>query len=387
MPPLKDKAGNKYGLLLVLRRIGKTGHTALWECQCDCGNTVTVSDRNLGVTSRTTKSCGCLKRTHEKSKTPEYTAYSGAKNRCTNLKADKYEYYGGRGIRFLYESFEEFWLDVGPRPSPKYTLERINNNGNYERGNCKWATRAEQLKNRRKTLRIEQFSDKELIFECQRRGLFVPNDEYLGWDDLLHLISNSSLKRLYEDHTERIAAAPGSSHNHQAWVGGYRDHVVECMNIARILYVNSPRIFPFTLSDALLVMALHDLEKPWKHLPVPNNVCLCSHVYADHDRTNPWSDAACNYCTGVPRNCNMFRHVELKTKEDRRAFRDGMIEEYGILLSDDQKNALKYVEGIPDKEYKPGDRIMGELAAFCHSCDILSARLWYDWGKEHSWTR
>jgi len=135
-----------------------------------------------------------------------------------------------------------------------------------------------------------------------------------------------------------------------------------------------------------VVMFLHDLEKPWKHLPNPNE-CLCGHHHADHNRINPWSDAACSKCTGLPRNCNMFRHVELKTKEDRRAFRDGMIEEYGIELSDDQKNALKYVEGIPDSEYKPGERIMGELAAFCHSCDILSARLWYDWGKEHSWTR
>jgi|SRR5208282_213635 len=172
-PPLVDKSGNRYGLLLVLRRIGKTGRNALWECRCDCGNLTRVSNANFGTNSRKTKSCGCLKRTHEKSKTPEYTAYSGAKNRCTNPKASKYEYYGGRGIRFLYESFEEFWLDVGPKPSSEYTLERVDNDGNYESGNCKWATRAEQLKNRRKTLRIEQFLDSELLLECQRRNLVV----------------------------------------------------------------------------------------------------------------------------------------------------------------------------------------------------------------------
>jgi hypothetical protein len=214
---------------------------------------------------------------------------------------------------------------------------------------------------------------------------------YLKIGELLEMIGNAEpLRNIVRDNTERIMRAPGSSKNHQAWEGGYIDHVTETMNIACQLFWTFEllkRDVPFLLSDALVVMFLHDLEKPWKHLPVPNNECLCGHLLGDHNRVNPWSDAACRHCTGLPRNCNMYRPLVLKTKEDRRAFRDGMIEEYGILLSDSQKNALKYVEGIPDSEYKPGDRIMGELAAFCHCCDILSARLWYDWGKEHSWTR
>jgi hypothetical protein len=222
--------------------------------------------------------------------------------------------------------------------------------------------------------------------------LISQDGAYLKINELLALIPNSELlQRLIIDNSERMMSAPGSSKNHQAWVGGYIDHVIETMNIACQMFWTFEglgRPLPFVLSDALVVMFLHDLEKPWKHfLPLDKNMCLCGHWHVDHKRINPWSDAACNHCTGLPRNCNMFRHVELKTKEDRKAFRDGMIEEYGILLSDDQKNALKYVEGIPDSEYKPGDRIMGELAAFCHCCDILSARLWYDWGKEHSWQR
>ena len=213
---------------------------------------------------------------------------------------------------------------------------------------------------------------------------------YLRINELLEMIPNSAaLRNIMTENYERMMIAPGSSKNHQAWEGGYIDHVTETMNIACQLFWTFERLrpLPFVLSDPLVVMFLHDLEKPWKHLPVANNECLCGHLLGDHNRINPWSDAACRHCTGLPRNCNMYRPLVLKTKEDRRAFRDGMIEEYGILLSDNQKNALKYVEGIPDSEYKPGDRIMGELAAFCHCCDILSARLWYDWGKEHSWQR
>jgi len=215
---------------------------------------------------------------------------------------------------------------------------------------------------------------------------------YLRIDELLAMIPNSEpLQRLIVENSERMTNAPGSSKNHQAWQGGYLDHVMETMNIACQLYWTFEHLrgLPFLISDSLVVMFLHDLEKPWKHLHGREELheCLCGHLLADHNRINAWSDVACRYCTGLPRNCNMYRHLTLKTKEDRRAFRDGLIEEYGILLSDDQKNALKYVEGIPDKEYQPGERIMGELAAFCHCCDILSARLWYDWGKEHSWRR
>jgi hypothetical protein len=72
----------------------------------------------------------------------------------------------------------------------------------------------------------------------------------------------------------------------------------------------------------------------------------------------------------------------LDLKAIRRQFRSDVIQKYGIALTDAQQNALRYVEGIPDLEYQPGARIMGELAAFCHMCDICSARLWHDKGGE-----
>ncbi len=235
-------------------------------------------------------------------------------------------------------------------------------------------------------LRAQQERQGRIAAETKaRRGI------YLQFNECIDLIPNAeSLRNIVRDHFMLVMDAPGSTGNHQAWQGGYVDHVTETMNIATQMYFKFEELrgLPFVLSDPLVVLYLHDLEKPWKHfLPLSPDTCLCGHKKADHWRSNAWSDAACIHCHDLPRNCNMFRHVELKTKEDRRAFRDGMIVEYDILLSDSQRNALRYVEGVPDSEYSPKERTMGELAAFCHMADIASARLWPDWGREHSWKR
>ena len=167
---------------------------------------------------------------------------------------------------------------------------------------------------------------------------------YLTIHELLKLIPGSEpLERILSDHRDRVFKAPGSSHNHQAWEGGYVDHVQETMNTARWLYDSCPRKLPFELADALVVLFLHDIEKPWKD------------------------------------------GMQFKTKEARRIFRGALIAEYGIRLWPEQENALRYVEGVPDSEYTPGERTMGELAAFCHMCDIASARIWHDKGREGRW--
>ena len=82
-------------------------------------------------------------------KTPEYLAYQMARQRCVNPKNKQYKDYGGRGIKFLFKNFRELFSAVGPRPSSKYSLDRRDNNGNYEVGNTKWSTRSEQQKNKR----------------------------------------------------------------------------------------------------------------------------------------------------------------------------------------------------------------------------------------------
>ena len=105
--------------------------------------------------------------------TPEYTAFQGASQRCSNQRGEKYPQYGGRGVQFLYKSFEEFLNDVGLRPTPKHSLDRKDNNGHYESGNCRWATKSEQGKNRRKHLAVQNFPTEDLTAELRRRGATV----------------------------------------------------------------------------------------------------------------------------------------------------------------------------------------------------------------------
>lgn len=190
------------------------------------------------------------------------------------------------------------------------------------------------------------------------------SDEYMFFDTCLNLLPAEmagSFRKMVDNHPARFAKAFGSTNNHQAWRGGYEDHVTETMNIAAQMYWTFERLgrkMPFTLADAIAVMFLHDLEKPFKHGKILN-LCDCG--------------AECS-CPSVP-----------ATKENRKQFRKDMIESYGIKLTDQQWNALRYVEGVPDSEYTPGERTMGELAAFCHCADILSARLWHDKGREGVW--
>lgn len=81
--------------------------------------------------------------------TPEYSTYRNARSRCRNPNAPNYAYYGGRGIEFRFESFEQFFAELGPKPSPKHSIERIKNDRHYEPGNVRWATRTEQTRNLR----------------------------------------------------------------------------------------------------------------------------------------------------------------------------------------------------------------------------------------------
>lgn len=160
-----DITGNRYGRLLVLSfsKKGEDGKT-LFECKCDCGKTHTTRRRNLVSGSST--SCGCFRRefigeksvTHGlsrvSSKASEYVAWQQMKHRCLNPKNRAWHRYGGRGIKVCDEwinSFENFLADMGFKPTPTHSLDRFpNNDGNYEPGNCRWATKKEQANNRSK---------------------------------------------------------------------------------------------------------------------------------------------------------------------------------------------------------------------------------------------
>jgi hypothetical protein len=156
-----DLTGIKFTRLKVLgvsHFEGKGKKRAVfWLCLCTCGTEIAV--RMNGLTSGHAKSCGCLKRekaalqgkscrTHGRSHTTEHNRYLKARQRCVNPKETGYKYYGGRGIRFLFTSFEQFFAELGTCPKG-LTLDRINTNGNYEPGNVRWATLSQQNKNRR----------------------------------------------------------------------------------------------------------------------------------------------------------------------------------------------------------------------------------------------
>jgi hypothetical protein len=149
-----DLKNHKFGRLKVVREAGvaKNGD-ALWECECACGEKIVARACNLR--SGNTSSCGCLFKekhtTHGLSHLPEYCVWEGIVQRCTNPKSASYEYYGGRGITICdrWRDFENFFKDMGPRQNKELSIDRIDPNGNYEKSNCRWASKKDQALNTR----------------------------------------------------------------------------------------------------------------------------------------------------------------------------------------------------------------------------------------------
>lgn len=150
---LIDVTDQKFGRLVVLERAGSDRWSqAMWRCRCDCGNWVNVS--GYGLRSGNTRSCGCLQKdvvtVHGKSHTRAYYCWASMKDRCINPRSCSYKDYGGRGISICedFQTFESFYSLMGDPPDGK-SLDRVNNDGDYCRENCRWATPKEQANNRR----------------------------------------------------------------------------------------------------------------------------------------------------------------------------------------------------------------------------------------------
>lgn len=165
MPEAQDLTGQRFGRLVVTGinpGYGRFSDPRRWAAVCDCGARINVRTGHLNTKTR---SCGCLGRErtslrsikHGAHQTPEYRAWHGMRQRCENPKNRRYPHYGGRGIVVCSawrEGFSNFLADMGMRPSPDHSLDRKDNDGNYEPGNCRWATDLEQCHNRSNSVKL-----------------------------------------------------------------------------------------------------------------------------------------------------------------------------------------------------------------------------------------
>lgn len=160
-----DISNKRYGRLLTIKSVPRPENIkskgTFWECLCDCGKTIIVNKCNLEDKKfKPNRSCGCyrkevqntIKVTHGMRHTTEYRIWIGVKTRCYNDNNHGYHHYGKRGIIMSDDwknDFNAFYRDMGPRPSLSHSIERRDNNGNYTKFNCYWATPQQQALNRR----------------------------------------------------------------------------------------------------------------------------------------------------------------------------------------------------------------------------------------------
>ena len=195
MPGRLNISGLRYGRLTALEPTKqRSGGKVIWRCKCDCGNKCLAAVNHLRDGRRV--SCGCAKFGKQVNKThghyvggkptATYGSWSTMRTRCLNPHCKEYPYYGGRGIticeRWL-NSFENFLADMGPRPEGK-TLDRWpNNDGNYEPGNCRWATWSQQRTNQRSTERRREAERKKALARIRSDGKFCDAAETQRWTE------------------------------------------------------------------------------------------------------------------------------------------------------------------------------------------------------------
>lgn len=161
--------GKQFGRWEVLGfdRIEQPSRVAFWHCRCSCGTVRSVKAGSL--TQGKSISCGCARLDavidHGMTKTREFKSWDSMIQRCTNPKAPDFPKYGGRGITICpqwLESFNNFYRDMGDRPQGK-SLDRLDVNGNYEPGNCRWATRSEQQRNKSNQIQVTAFGRTQTV--------------------------------------------------------------------------------------------------------------------------------------------------------------------------------------------------------------------------------
>jgi len=174
MPVAENLSGRRFGKLTAICDVGRTKRGRVWKCRCDCGTETTSVSTYLKNGHK--RSCGCLHAesakvagqkqcthghtTKERKKTSsEYHTWASMKSRCTNPNTHSFKRYGARGIKVCdrWMDFANFYADMGPKPSSKHSLERLNTDGDYEPSNCLWADAFQQASTRTNVRSIEAF--------------------------------------------------------------------------------------------------------------------------------------------------------------------------------------------------------------------------------------
>lgn len=204
-----DLVGRRYGRLKVLEYIGKPSFCRkkrrYWLCLCDCGNLKEV--HTDGLNSQKTRSCGCLRidtlfsktnkfRKHGMHLSPEYKTWQSMKERCLNKRSKSYHVYGGLGIKICKrweKSFEKFYVDMGKRPSIEYSIDRINNDGDYKPSNCRWATASQQMRNRGVSLPDSSYEIIDLLMKHKKLKYCAARKKLIG---VLECLNKSKSHRL-----------------------------------------------------------------------------------------------------------------------------------------------------------------------------------------------
>lgn len=167
----------------------------------------------------------------------------------------------------------------------------------------------------------------------------------------------SAILAIYQDYKSLFHYAYGSTSNHQAWQGGYADHIAETLRVNKSIYhalSSDIRALPFTEDSALICLFLHDIEKPFRYGPSDDSEC------------NKWRNlAGGDWQVWEKLKWDIISEMKVK---------------YGFELSDDEVNALKYTHG-EGGDYQKGKRVAGPLAAHVHHCDNASARIYFNDGK------
>lgn len=185
--------GTRFGRLAVVALAPGPIRARHWRCRCDCGVETVV--RGAYLRSGATRSCGCIRSESTRARAlvhggvgrPEYGVWLGLRRRCLSPADPGFKNYGGRGITVAPEwsSFARFFADMGPRPTDRHTIERLENDGPYAPWNCAWRTRREQANNMRRNHRLSCGGDNLSIAEWARRTGMRPatisSRLHLGW--------------------------------------------------------------------------------------------------------------------------------------------------------------------------------------------------------------